>query len=539
MMNTMETMVVPTAQSSKRSSPCGDPKRGLRLYRPRAERLGSLRVGRSRYRPRAQRQATARLQPSKKELALTALKPKRPPTPPSAPLRSLPPTQPVRREQGTCNVHRCTCHQAYDDAGRYHPHPGMLYCIPTTGRGRHLGSFTYLDAENEWQYVRYPLTASQIRRRNASTNRPFSRRPELKLAREVVIDTSSVPTYSPPRTAPIPRRRLKLPPRPRLPRVPTIQRFSFGCGWTTPGEYGRMHQMHLDHIAFVEEEIRRRRIMLPVEIARWERLRDQLRTEHLAATKLQAVWRGWYVSSRIFPSSVQMIWRGSNVPSLLPPDIVRHVRLFKHNRRCAHFYVNGYFLRRAALQIQKSFRAFRMRAAVRRRFQYRHLCATINSASRRRNSAAATIQANYRRWLVQRRWRVSYARNLATKRLCLATTAHTRMLQGRPFDISAILQISKPWPNLPARPPTPPLHRIPPTTLRKQLSALADTFVPSTYYPAVGGSCLYNIRRRKELLAIASKNIVTKQVQRGLRLPYGDIRPEQVYAFAYHDKSLC
>ena len=43
---------------------------------------------------------------------------------------------------------------------------------------------------------------------------------------------------------------------------------------------------------------------------------------------------------------------------------------------------------------------------------------------------------------------------------------------------------------------------------------------------------------RSELLVIGSQEVVTRQVRHSLRLPYGEIWPEQVYAFAYHETKL-
>jgi hypothetical protein len=138
---------------------------------------------------------------------------------------------------------------------------------------------------------------------------------------------------------------------------------------------------------------------------------------------------------------------------------------------------------------------------------------------------------------LQRLWKVSYARRLAAKRLCRATVAHSRMRIGRSYDISHILEMSSPWPTFSYRPPTKPLQHIPPTSQERIVSSMGGT--QRREWIGIALFRIDNNQLRDELINIYAMSTVTTQIRRGLRLPYGNIRPEQVYAFAYHDKTLC
>lgn len=460
----------------------------------------------------------------KKATFLSYLRSSPPPSPRvnPAPPRWLPPP---RREHGTCNKHRCTCHtNAYDDDGQLQPHPGMLYCIPIGQEGAHLGRYAYVDTKGKWHYTEFPLTRSQIRRRNASANQPH--RSHFASARVVTVDT---PPHLLPRSPSVNRRRLpSLPKYPQHPRPPTIHNVG-----DDPRASRVMNKMHDALYRSRCEEHRRRLITYQQELAQYHRDRS----EQAAATSFQAAWRGWRVSSRL-----------------------RRLRWTRHHVRFQGF-MSKHRRNKSALEIQRIYRGRRARKSVVRRCHNRILCIFTNARVAVRHMDAVTIQSSVRRWLVQRHWKASYAQRLATKKLCRATTEHTRMIRGCCYDISPILEMSQPWPSIqpqvmPQHYYTPPSsrttegerggsHRANNSSSHSELTILSTSPI-SLYQSSFGMSNSTSeeqiaIRRSNkitnELSHLRSQKIITNDLRSCIRLPYGEITPEQVYSIAdpnYH-----
>ena len=323
-----------------------------------------------------------------------------------------------------CNKHRCTCHpNAYDGSGQLQPHAGMLYCIPVGRRGAHLGRYAFVDTKGKWHYTKYPLSRSQIRRRNASANQPRSRSHFARQSCAVEID---IPPHSLPRSASSTRRRPPVAPSlPQPPCKPTVKHIGT--------DRRALHVMHSMHLALHRsrcEEYYRRHVTYAQEHAQWRRDTETCRREQAAATKLQACWRGWHVSSRLYPGMLN-----------------RARRIVQLRRSLFHVRIQGYLITsrrtQAALAIQRIYRGSRDRRGVERRRWNQITCYVINSCVSLRHRKAVTIQSSARRWLLQRHWIASYAHRLATKKLCRATNEHSKMIQGRRYDISPILEVSK------------------------------------------------------------------------------------------------
>jgi hypothetical protein len=175
-----------------------------------------------------------------------------------------------------------------------------------------------------------------------------------------------------------------------------------------------------------------------------------------------------------------------------------------------------------------------------------------------------TIQSSARRWLLQRHWKASYARRLAAKKLCRATNEHSKMIQGRCYDISPILEVSKPWPSVgkSTQPRTMPPQYVPPSSQTEpegergglhrvsdsssQTKLLTTNASPTSSYQSLYGAAaatadpdylhLHFRRRRDETLielhALQLQQHVTHGLRNYIRLPYGEIIPEQIYSIA-------
>lgn len=479
----------------------------------------------------------------KKAMFLSYLRSFPPPSPRvnPAPPRSLPfPSLADQREHGTCNKHRCTCHtNAYDDCGQLQPHPGMMYCIPIGQEGAHLGRYAYVDTKGKWHYTEFPLTRSQIRRRNASANQPH----RTRFASECVVRVDT-PPHLLPRSPSENRRRPPIRPRyPLHPRPPTI----YNVG-DDPRASRVMHNMHDALHRSRCEEHGRRQATYQQELAQYLRYCINYRREQAAATRLQAAWRGWHVSSRLHPGTMD---RARRIIQLRRTR--RHVQLQGFLSKCNRIY--------SALEIQRIYRGRRARKSVERRRDNRVLCMIINASVCCRHIDAVTIQSSVRRWLVQRHWKASYAQRLATKKLCRATNEHTKMIRGCCYDISSILEMSQPWPSM--QPQTMPQHcYIPPSSRttegergginqannsssHSELTTISAS--PTSLYQSSNGTCNSTfeeqiaIRRSNkitnELSHLRSQKIITNDLRSCIRLPYGEITPEQVYSIAdpnYH-----
>ena len=428
---------------------------------------------------------------------------------------------------------------AYDDYGQLQPHPGMMYCIPIGQEGAHLGRHAYVDTKGKWHYTEFPLTRSQIRRRNASANQPI--RSRFVSARVVLVDT---PPHLLPRSPSENRRRPPIKPRyPLHPRPPTIHNVG-----ADPRASRVMHNMHDALHRSRCEEHGRRLATYQQELAQYLRDSEKYRREQAAATRLQAAWRGWHVSSRLHPGTM---------------DRARRIIQLRRTRR--HVQLQGFLPKcnrsSSALEIQRIYRGQRARKSVERRRDNCVLCMIINACVRCRHIGAVTIQSSVRRWLVQRHWKASYAQRLATKKLCRATNEHTKMIRGCCYDISSILEVSQPWPSM--QPQIMPQHRyIPPSsqvtegerggTHRANNSStyselkIISTSPISLYQSSFGVSNStfeeqIAIRRSNkitnELSHLRSQKIITNDLRSCIRLPYGEITPEQVYSIAdpnYH-----
>ncbi len=444
-----------------------------------------------------------------------------------------------------CNKHRCTCHpNAYDGYGRLQPHAGMLYCIPVGRRGAHLGRYAFVDAKGKWHYTQHPLSRSQIRRRNASANQPRSR---PHFARQSCVVEVDIPPHSLPRSASSTRRRPPVaPPPPQYPRSPTVNHVG-----TDRRALQVMHSMHLALYRSRCEEYDRRCVTYEQEHAQWRRDTEKCRLEQAAATKLQALWRGWHVSSRLYPGTLNR---------------ARHIIQLRRSR--IHVRIQGCLLmarrNQAALVIQRIYRGSRDRRGVGRRRWNQLTCSVINWFVSLRRDGAVTIQSSVRRWLMQRHWKASYAHRLATKKLCRATNEHSKMIQGRRYDISPILEVSKPWPSVgkTTQPRTMPPQYVPPSSQtepegkRGGLHRVIDsssqtkllttnTSLTSSYQSLYGAAAAtadraylhshFQRRRDKtliELHALQLQQHVTHGLRNYIRLPYGEIIPEQIYSIA-------